>query len=215
MDAENTSIGKFLDDMATKLPFPGCGCAAGLCGAMAASLVSMTALFTVENEKYMEDWPAMKEALARGRGLRTVFTRIVSEDADAVSFYNTTLTMPQKTEVEKSARRKITQDAIKMMTEVQLRMAEACVRLAEFALSAVEHGNPNLFGDAVAASALSETAARTAALNVSLNAMNVHDPVLADSYVLRAETALADVLRSTRKAADIAEKIKTKCNGRV
>jgi formiminotetrahydrofolate cyclodeaminase len=212
MDLEKIETGKFLDDLASSLPAPGGGSAAGFCAAIASALVSMVSNLTLNKEKYKENWPMMDEIRQKSETMRKVFIKLMNDDIASFNFYMTTLKMPKSTEVEKTSRRKAMQDALKFSTDVPLQMIDACSRLEELAFNAALHGNPNLISDAGAAALIAEAAAKAASYNIQMNLPNVTDIEEAGRYQIHMKDALASVITKASEVSKLMEKVFTKCN---
>jgi len=214
MNLEKTETGKFLDDLASSLPAPGGGSAAGLCAAIASALVSMVSNLTLGKDKYKEAWPTMEDICKKSKAMRKVFVKLMNDDIESFNFYMTTLKMPKYTEAEKSARKKAMQDALKFSTEVPLNMIEACARLEDLALTAAMHGNPNLISDAGAAALLAEAAAKAASYNVQMNLPGISNAETSGQYTIRMEDALRSVIDKASKVSKLIEKVFVECNGK-
>ncbi|HLU26880.1 MAG TPA: cyclodeaminase/cyclohydrolase family protein, partial [Glycomyces sp.] len=65
-----TTIEDWLTDLASELPAPGGGAAAGMNAATGAALVSMVCNLTIGKPKYAEHEAVMREALAEAERLR-------------------------------------------------------------------------------------------------------------------------------------------------
>ena len=207
MHFENAEIKAFLEDLASNSPAPGGGSASAVCGALAAALVSMVANLTAGKEKFAEQESLMQQLISETKELRGNFLKLMQEDIDAFSFYMSALRMKKETELEKRARKAAMQDAVRLSTEVPLKMIDACVKTAELALLAARSGNPGAVSDAGAASLLAEAAAKSASYNVCMNLPHVSDPELAGSYQIRMNEGLGKVAELASEVSDILRKI--------
>ena len=207
MHFENAEIKAFLEDLASNSPAPGGGSASAVCGALAAALVSMVANLTAGKEKFAEQESLMQQLISETKELRGNFLKLMQEDIDAFSFYMSALRMKKETELEKRARKAAMQDAVRLSTEVPLKMIDACVKTAELALLAARSGNPGAVSDAGAASLLAEAAAKSASYNVCMNLPHVSDPELAGSYQIRMNEGLEKVAELASEVSDILRKI--------
>ena len=207
MHFENAEIKAFLEDLASNSPAPGGGSASAVCGALAAALVSMVANLTAGKEKFAEQESLMQQLISETKELRGNFLKLMQEDIDAFSFYMSALRMKKETELEKRARKAAMQDAVRLSTEVPLKMIDACVKTAELALSAARSGNPGAVSDAGAAALLAEAAAKSASYNVYMNLPHVSDPELAGNYQIRMNEGLGKVAELASEVSDILRKI--------
>jgi formiminotetrahydrofolate cyclodeaminase len=62
---KNSSLKRYLDDLAAKLPAPGGGSAAALTASLGASLISMVVNFTLGKPRYAQYEKELKETLER------------------------------------------------------------------------------------------------------------------------------------------------------
>ena len=79
----NSSIGTFLDDLASERPTPGGGGAAAVCGAIGAALVSMVANLTIGKKNYEAVSEDLKAVNAKAEALRAELTGAIEEDVVA------------------------------------------------------------------------------------------------------------------------------------
>ncbi|MDO4952248.1 MAG: cyclodeaminase/cyclohydrolase family protein [Synergistaceae bacterium] len=207
MDFKNAEIKTFLENLASNSPAPGGGSASAVCGALAASLVSMVANLTVGKEKFTEQEHLMRQLVAETKELREKFLKLMQEDIDAFNLYMSALRMKKETELEKRARKAAMQDAIRLSTEVPLKMIDACVQTAELSLSAARCGNPGAVSDAGTAALMAEAAAKSASYNVYMNLPHVSAPELAGSYQIRMNEGLEKIAELVSEVSDILQKI--------
>ena len=187
--AIESSVGEFLDGLASSAPTPGGGSAAALAGALGAGLVSMVCQFTVGREKYAEVEDDMQRVLARCEELRAELQAAVEGDIEAYGSYGRASSMSRDSEEEKSARAEALQAALRESTEVPLGVAERCAELLELAVEAAEKGNVYLISDAAVGAEMAAAARASAELNVRLNAGGLED----HGYARACEERLAAV----------------------
>jgi formiminotetrahydrofolate cyclodeaminase len=80
---KKSSLQKYLDDLAARLPAPGGGSAVALAGALGCGLLSMACNFTVGKEKYKDVQGDIKKLLRESEKLRREFLRLVDLDVAA------------------------------------------------------------------------------------------------------------------------------------
>lgn len=152
--AERT-VGVLLGLVGSRDPAPGGGAVAGISIALAAGLAGMAA------RSSDAELDADAAALAtRADELRGRATDLAQEDADA---YREFLARSRDGDEGRL-------EALSRATDVPLAIAELGAETAEIAARIVEHGNPNLRGDAATGAVLAEAATRAAATLVALNA---------------------------------------------
>lgn len=169
MGLTDKPVAVFLEELASSAPAPGGGSVAALSGALGASLVSMVCNLTVGRKKYAEVDDAMREILAQSESLRVELTQLLEDDVAAFNQVSKAMKMSRDTEEQKAERTAALQEALKIATDVPMRVAEACVRVIELCGPAGEMGNINAVSDAGVGVLAAETGLRSAALNVLIN----------------------------------------------
>ena len=165
----------FLDELASDAPAPGGGSVAALSGALGAALVSMVCNLTVGKKKYADVQDDIEALLAQSEALRQELTDLLEEDVKAYTAYSVAAKMPRDTEEEKAERTKAMQAALKVATDVPLRIAVAAVKVMDLCMPSAEKGNKWAVSDAGVAVLMAEAALRSAALNVLINLGTVKD----------------------------------------
>jgi formiminotetrahydrofolate cyclodeaminase len=181
-----------LELIAARTPAPGGGAAAALPGATAAALTEMAAAFAAEREH------AARESNAghirdRASVLRARLLKLADEDAAA---FGPVLDALRRTD---SGRAAALTTALSAAAEPPIQIVRAATEIAELAAgAAAEPGNDQLLGDATAAAALAEAAARAAARLVQLNLARAPEDLRlseADELIQRAAQAREETLK--------------------
>jgi formiminotetrahydrofolate cyclodeaminase len=175
---------ELLDTIAAETPAPGGGSVAAFVTEMAASLAAMAARFA-------RDWDGAAGAVAQAETLRHRAAPLAGEDA--VAYENVLTAMRMPTELEPEVRNTLIGETLSRAADVPLEIAECAASVAELAAEISVCGNPNLRGDAAAASILASAAARAAANLVEINLSTVEG----DDRVERARA----IVRSAEAAA--------------
>jgi formiminotetrahydrofolate cyclodeaminase len=175
---------ELLDTIAAETPAPGGGSVAAFVTEMAASLAAMAARFA-------RDWDGAAGAVAQAETLRHRAAPLAGEDA--VAYENVLTAMRMPTELEPEVRNTLIGETLSRAADVPLEIAECAASVAELAAEISVCGNPNLRGDAAAASILASSAARAAANLVEINLSTVEG----DDRVERARA----IVRSAEAAA--------------
>ena len=165
----------FLDELASSAPAPGGGSVAAISGALGAALVSMVCNLTLGKKKYADVQEDIEALLEKSEALRKELTDLLEEDVKAYTAYSKAAKMPRQTEEQKAERTKAMQEALKVATDVPLRIAEAAVRVMYLCMPAAEKGNVWAVSDAGVAVLMAEAALRSAALNVLINLGSLKD----------------------------------------
>ncbi|HRV71172.1 MAG TPA: cyclodeaminase/cyclohydrolase family protein [Thermovirgaceae bacterium] len=176
MNFHEMKLTDFLEELGSSSPAPGGGSVAAVSGALGASLARMVANLTVGREKYAESEEAMTRVRESAIKLAQDFLEQASEDTKAFTSFMKALSMPKNSDTEKSARKEAMQGALKMSTEVPLRILCLSRELSELCLTAAEMGNPNAITDAGVSALMAGSAAKGAALNAQVNLSSIDDP---------------------------------------
>jgi formiminotetrahydrofolate cyclodeaminase len=180
-----TTIDRLLTELSSDAPTPGGGSVAALCGAMAASLVSMVCNLTIGKEKFAECEQEVKGILEEALKLRGRLLGAVEEDIQAYNSLVACYRLPKATPQEKEQRRGRIQAALKNATEVPYRTAEACYRVLELNRRLPQIGNPNAVSDVAVSAHLAEAAIQSALYNVDINCNYIKDDTYVHNYQKR------------------------------
>lgn len=152
---------ELLDTIAAETPAPGGGSVAAFTTEMAASLAAMAARFASGH------WGGAAGALAQAEALRHRAAPLAEEDAVAYENVLTAMRMPK--DLEPEVRNTLIGETLSRAADVPLEITECAADVAALAAEIALSGNPNLRGDAAAASALAAAAAQVAANLVEIN----------------------------------------------
>ncbi len=156
---QHHTLKEYLTQLSRKVPVPGGGSAAALCGALGAALLSMVAQYSLGRNSSVAQEKKMQDALSQSERLRHRLTTLVDLDAQA---YRRVV----KSRGASLARR---QRALKKAREVPLEICERCYQAANLAPFLVQSGNPSLLSDVEVAMELLWAAFRAAKINVEIN----------------------------------------------
>lgn len=180
------SIGEFLERLASKDPTPGGGGAAAIMGAMGAALVSMVCNVSCGKKGCESAAPELNEVCAQSETLRRRLTAMLDDDVSAFDDLMAAYKLPKETAEEKAVRSQSIQASLRRATEVPLACTRDCAEVIRLSRRAGELGYLGVISDAGVGVSAAYAAARSAALNVYINA-----PALKDRAF--AERALAEV----------------------
>ncbi|HWG67934.1 MAG TPA: cyclodeaminase/cyclohydrolase family protein [Steroidobacteraceae bacterium] len=186
-----SSVEKFLDDLAGGQPTPGGGSAAAIAGAMGAALVSMVCNVTIGKKGYEGVEGEMRAILHESERVRRRLTAMVAEDIAAFDSIMAAYKMPKASDEDKAARGAAIQAGLRRATEVPLDCARACAEVIALARRAGEHGYLNVISDAGVGVLAAFTGLRSAALNVYINAPALKDRAFAERAGANLEKLLA------------------------
>ena len=191
MKLTDRPITNFLDELASNAPAPGGGSVASLSGALGAALVSMVCNLTLGKKGYEDVQDDIQDLLARSEALRQEMTGLLEADVAAYTGYSQAAKMPRDTDEQKAERAEAMQAALKVATDVPLRIAEAAVKVMDLCMPAAEKGNKWAVSDAGVAVLMAEAALRSAALNVLINLGTLKDQDFVAAKRARLEGLLA------------------------
>ena len=200
------SIRKYLDDAAAKLPAPGGGSVAALCGALSGALTSMVGALTHGKKGYEQAFDEVEAMGVEGQRLKDEFMVDVDRDTEAFNGVMAAMRLPKRTDEDKAARRAAMETANKEATLVPLGVLKRTVRAAEIARKIVEKGNVNSVSDGGVAALAARTAAEGAYLNVMINLPGIEDESFRTGTAQEAEKVRSQVVEHTEETVRLARK---------
>ncbi|THV28297.1 cyclodeaminase/cyclohydrolase family protein [Glycomyces paridis] len=171
-----TTIEDWLTDLASELPAPGGGAAAGMSAATAAALVSMVCNLTIGKPKFAEHEAVMREVLAEAERLRLEALQLAEDDAEAFSGVVAAYKLPKASDEEKAARTAAIQAGLVAAAAVPLAVANVAAAVIRLSGRVLEGSNPNVLSDVAVAASAAKSALESAALNVDINVVSIKDP---------------------------------------
>ena len=175
---------------------PGGGSVAAMAGALASTMASMAAGFTVGREKFKDVQPEIEDTLARLADARERLLDLVHDDMEAYENIMAAYRLPKQTDEEKAARRSAIQRATKESLGAVEKVLGACLEVVRISRRLVEIANPNLVSDVGVAAELGLGAARAAWINAEVNLAGYADEADARAVRDRVESAMADAERT-------------------
>jgi formiminotetrahydrofolate cyclodeaminase len=143
---KNSSLKKYLNDLAAKLPAPGGGSGAALVAALGAALISMVINFTLGKPKYAKYQSDLVKLLSKSERARSRLLKLV--DLDVVAF--------KSKNINKSL-------------NVPWEICKFCFDTIKLCPPLVKKGNINLITDVAVAAILLEAGFASALFNVRIN----------------------------------------------
>src|SRR5437588_12498597 len=141
MSLTKMTVQDFIEELASASPTPGGGSASALAGAMAAAMVEMACNLTVGREKFRDVEGELQTVLARATELREQMLAAVDEDTTAYDAVSQAYKLPKGTDEEKAVRTAAIQQALRLASEVPLRVAQAAAEAVQLALIAQQKAN--------------------------------------------------------------------------
>jgi len=186
-----SAIDEFLERLASAQPTPGGGSAAAIMGAMGAALVSMVCNVSIGKKGYEAAEAGLQAVRARSEALRLRLGAMVEEDVAAFDGLMAAYKLPKATEEQTNQRAKSVQASLRRATEVPLDCARVCAKVIELAHRAGELGYRGVISDAGVGALAAYAAARSAALNVYINAPALKDREFVHASLAELEKLLA------------------------
>lgn len=170
----NQTVKKFIEKTAEATSVPGGGSVAALSGALATSLFLMAAKIT--NRKELKISEKIIKQLEKNKKR---LTELIDEDANAYALVETTLSMPQKTEEEKTARKNKLTDALKIAVEIPLETSRLTKNTLTIILDKKAVILPSMISDVKTAEELCKAAIDGAVATASINipTLNYETPI--------------------------------------
>ena len=190
-------LGTFLDELASGTPTPGGGSAAAIMGAMGAALISMVCNVTIGKKGHEAVEAEMKAVRDESEKLRLRLTALVAEDVAAFDALMAAYRLPKSSEEDKSRRAAAIQSSLLGATETPLACARACAEVVALSRRAGEKGYAGVISDAGVGVLAANTALRSAALNVYINAPSLKDRDYAAAATAELEQLLDDCARES------------------
>jgi formiminotetrahydrofolate cyclodeaminase len=184
------SVETFLDELAGAAPTPGGGSAAAIIGAMGAALLSMVCNVTLGKKGQEAVESDMKAVRDESERLRARLTAMVAEDIAAFDGLMAAYRLPKASDEEKSRRAEAIQSNLRAATETPLACARACAEVVVLARRVAEKGFAGVISDAGVGVLAANSALRSAALNVYINAPSLKDRAYAAAATTEVETLI-------------------------
>ena len=168
----NGTIKSYLEKLGKKTPVPGGGSAAAAAGAIGASLIEMSAAYS------LQDSVKIKKALSNIKKIRKKLERQIDTDGKAYEYY-------RKTRNDK---------ALQKAAEAPLTVCSLCAEALEIGSFIAKEGNQNLKSDAVSGVYYLLAAFNGAALPAAENIKRIKDK----TYARRAAKRLASLRKKIK-----------------
>jgi len=172
-------------------------------GAMGAALLSMVCNVTLGKkgqEAVAADMQAVRDQSER---LRARLTAMVADDVAAFDGLMAAYRLPKASEEEKLRRAEAIQSTLRAATETPLACARACAEVVALSRLAGEKGYSGVVSDAGVGVLAANSALRSAAMNVYINAPSLKDRDYAQTAVTEIEELLAESARESEAVFEL------------
>ena len=193
-----SSLQSFLDELASGAPTPGGGSAAAIMGAMGAALLSMVCTVTTAKKGHEAVAAELNAVRDESEQLRARLTAMVAEDIAAFDGLMAAYRLPKASDAEKSQRTEAIQSNLRAATETPLACARACAEVVALSRRVGEKGYAGVISDAGVGVRAADSALRSAALNVFVNAPALKDRAYALAATAEVEKLLEQCARESQ-----------------
>jgi methenyltetrahydrofolate cyclohydrolase len=193
----------FLDDLASGAPTPGGGSAAAVIGAMGAALVSMVCNVTLGKKGQEAVAAEMHAVRDESERLRARLTAMVADDVAAFDGLMAAYRLPKASDEEKARRADAIQTTLRAATETPLACARACAEVVALSRRAGAQGYSGVVSDAGVGVLAANSALRSAALNVYINAPSLKDRGYAHAALAEIEKLLDESARESEAVFEL------------
>ena len=194
------SVREFLDQLASSAPVPGGGSVAATTGAMAAGLITMVCALTLGKKKYAAVEGEMRSIHDRAEMLRDELQTLAAADAEAFRRLSAAYKLPRETSADIAIRRDAIQAALRLATEVPLKIAHAAAAVLPLCQPAAQKGNSMAVSDVGVAALLAQAAVHSALYNVQINLHNLEDQLFLRQARAQATDLTANLQEQTEHA---------------
>ena len=172
-------LATYLADAASAKPAPGCGSVAALVGALATTMGTMSANFTIGRKKYAAVDVQVREQLEQLGAQHDAFLQLMHRDMEAYAGVLAAYKLPHSDDAETAARGAAIQRAVREAMAVPLATAETAVRTLRSAAALGPIANANLLSDVAVAAVLAAAVFDCGRINVEVNLTLCEDAELA------------------------------------
>ncbi|WP_062997305.1 cyclodeaminase/cyclohydrolase family protein [Nocardia mikamii] len=169
-----STIGRYLDDLAAKIPAPGGGAVAALHAAQGAALVAMVARYTTR-AKDADNRPVIDRIITAADAARERALALADADATAFTAVGAAYKLPKDTDEQISARKEAIASALLQAARVPAAVVAEADEVLSLAADLLPIGNPNVVTDIGAAADAARAAAASSQLNIAINVGSLGD----------------------------------------
>lgn len=193
------TVRDFVEETSRESPAPGGGTVAACMGALGAALGTMVANLSAHKPGWDERWAFFSDYAAQGQALLSRLLRLVDDDTAAFNRLMAAFQMPKKTEAEQAERDRAIEAATLHAAEVPLETMRTASEVFPLCKVMAAEGNPASVSDAGVGALAARAAVVGAALNVRINAKQLHDRTEAERLVAEAQAMCSQAARQEQE----------------
>jgi formiminotetrahydrofolate cyclodeaminase len=175
MEYLNSTIKKYLDDLASNLPAPGGGSAAALVSCLGLSCLLMVANFTVGKKGYESVQEEIKNIINKLNECKNELEKYIDKDVQAYNEVISAYKLPKNTQTEIENRDKKIQSALKNAASVAFEIMKISHNSIVYTEKLLKIGNKNLITDIACGVLFLFSGIQAAKYNVIINLKNLKD----------------------------------------
>ena len=192
---QDYSIHTFLEQLSSKSPTPGGGGAAGLGGAIGASLGEMVVNLTLGKKRYAHVEEDMQSFLEKLEVLKSEFLRLADEDEVVFAPLAAAYGLPAGTDEEKKHKDEVLETHLLAATLVPLTVMERALEALDIMEVLAEKGSRLAVSDVGVGVQFIRSALLGAKMNVSINTKSMKQREKAGQLQARADQLAEDGIR--------------------
>ncbi len=195
---KNETIENYVKVLSASSPVPGGGGTAALAASLGTALGRMVASLTIGKKKYADAEEEIKACAGKCDEIIGKFLNLMDKDAEVFAPLSRAYSLPKETEEEKAYKAEVMEKCLKDAASAPFEILSLCQESIGCVRIFAEKGSVLAVSDAGCAAALIGAAARSAALNVSINTKLMKDR----AYAQELDAQTAGILLETIQEAD-------------
>lgn len=192
---DENGIESFLADLAAGTAEPGGGAAAALMAATGAALLAMTCSVSIGRELGAVEEAELVTTRGQAEVLRREAIALITADGEAYRKVMAARRLPRGNAEEKAERATRIEEAMKVATEVPLRIVRVAGRVIESSAKISTKANPQALGDLAVGVLAARSALDGATLTARINVGFIKDPTF-QALVFRRLTVEMEAMRA-------------------
>lgn len=184
----NKTLTEFTELLASKAAVPGGGGAAGLVGALSASLGCMAANLTSGKKKFKDVQPLIEEKIEVLNSLRLTFLEDINKDAECFEPLSKAYSIPK----DDPTRNEVLESCLHQAAQGPYNLLVHTTELIEHLQQLLPMTSALVISDVATAASLAESVLKCAAINVTVNTKLMTDKQYAASLNTEVEKLVAD-----------------------